>query len=128
MKISYLGKELRRKPNGQFKKKENLLYPTLALAVVSLMIVGVVYADEIQKEFYSTHEVVVTAEVALDCLSPTHIYTEECVKRLTDDVAISFVDLKKAEKLLQEAQTLYDSAFEAHEVSVEHLNSFRNGI
>ena len=70
----------------------------------------------------------VTAEVKANCTNSDLMYTEECVKRFTDDVAESFVDLKKAENVLQEAQTLYNTAFEAHEASVERLNTLTNGI
>ena len=84
----------------------------------ALIVTNIVHSEE--------EYVQVTAAVKLDCTQPTHMYTEECVKRVTDNVASTFADLKRAEEIKQEADRLYEEAFEAHNTSVEQLNTFTN--
>lgn len=85
---------------------------TLALIAAALLLINQASSQE---EYVAE----VTAAVKLDCTVETHMYTEDCIKRLTDDIAEARALKEKTRALLEtaiendnEADDLLDSALE----------------
>ena len=127
--IKFLGKPVRKRNNiGQFTRQGKS--PLIALFIIAIGI-GLMYfvgqptlamVDDIMQK---QNEIYVKAEVSLDCTSPTHINTEQCAKKLTDEVARTWAELKEIESEKSEIDTMYDEKFKAHNLSVCYLERYR---
>lgn len=121
--IHYMGKPVRKRNKwGQFRKKG--MSPIAAILLIAMMTGAMVYynrtiifADE------PVQQVQVTASVALDCTQPTHMYTEDCVKRFTDMVAEATVLKKQTSVELQSAQEADDNAGTLLEKALDNYNT-----
>lgn len=126
MKIKYLGRELPRKKNGQWKRKNgNVALLALIFVVTVSSVVFIAHPKVMAKidDMSARLDTTVTAEVALDCTSPTHLYEMECIRRFTDPMAESRAFFEEARNNRIKAQEVEDEAFEMMNQDIENYNS-----
>lgn len=129
MTIKYLGKTIQpRNRKGQFKSS-NGKWAKRALIIVAIMALAILATYPKVMAMNTTEYVTdVTAEVKLDCTSQPHINTEECAKRITDEVARTWAELKDIEVQKEAIETAYDEKFEAHNLAVCYLERYRGTV
>lgn len=99
-------------------KKALIIGAVLALIVATIL---QVYASE------ESYQVEVTAEVELNCAVSTHMYTEECIKRFTDDIAQARALKAETRKQLDSALEDDNKADELLDKALENYNTVYGG-
>jgi len=97
----------------------------IAIAIMALIVLGSYpYVMALGAE----ETVTVTASVAVNCTSSTHMYEEECLQRFVDHKEDTRRNLDNAYIVLRKAQVLFDTAYEADRQADDMINTFINGI
>jgi len=111
---------------GNMKRMKKYLAP-IALGFV-LTVAGVVLFNHsnIMASIDNYSKVEVTAEVKPSCTNSEMLYTEECLKRITDGVATSLAELVAQEKVVEEQTKILDTKREAFNQAVFNLETVAN--
>ena len=97
------------------------IYVILFGALIAVLLLGAFFQDAEAEKYVS-----VTAEVKTDCTVSTHMYTEECLLKITDEVARSLAELVTQENVVAEETVILDTKREAFNQAAFNLQTIAN--
>jgi len=115
-----------RKRNGEFKRKSVLL-PSMTLGFIIFLAVGLGFNHtKIMASIDKYSNQVAVTEVKINCTLSTNLYSETCLKKITDEVATSLSELVAQEKVVNAELKILDDRRGRFNQAVFNLETVAN--